>query len=131
MYYSFIIFSLHLQLETIEYSFEDVDIYPTICLHSPEECVRAVFNIESFKYDIKSYVQKYEMEREIILNKISLSSCAILPMVKEYLVANGFMETLEKLSASDYCDLDKRKETSLEADEKKDKKQSQEKNRVG
>uniref|UniRef100_A0A7S3V0W9 B30.2/SPRY domain-containing protein n=1 Tax=Aplanochytrium stocchinoi TaxID=215587 RepID=A0A7S3V0W9_9STRA len=90
-----------------EFEGEQEDIYPTISMHSSEESVRVNFGAFPFKYDISECMDQYKLEREKRLSQILLSSCDVIPLVKEYLCFHGYMNTLEKLIESDECNLDK------------------------
>lgn len=79
------------------------DIYPTITMHNRKSTVGSNFGSAPFMFDILSKVRNCISINEARADSVAFNSCDTIPIIKEYLANQGYLEALEKMVETDRC----------------------------
>ncbi|TPX69061.1 hypothetical protein SpCBS45565_g02623 [Spizellomyces sp. 'palustris'] len=83
-------------------AFQDVkgDLFPTVGLHSPGECVKLNFGGRPFDFDICAYIEEEKLSNMQRIRTLPLSNQDTDWIIQSYLLHCGYAETFETLCGS-------------------------------
>lgn len=79
------------------------DIYPTITMHNRKSKVGSNFGSAPFMFDILAKVRNCMSINEARADSVAFNSCDTIPIIKEYLACQGYLEAFEKIKETDSC----------------------------
>eukprot|EP01083_Nonionella_stella_P073251 197927_1 len=75
------------------------ELYPVVSLHSTDESVKVNFGGEKFKFDLEGTLANERASFDDIVSRISIESSLCVPLISDYLLFNGYADTLKILES--------------------------------
>lgn len=75
-------------------------LYPTVGLHSKNECVEVNFGQKPFKFDIEGMIQEEREQQRAAVQSIKVSTGVVHQVVRKFLLHYGYAETLKAFDAA-------------------------------